>query len=167
VGVLSFGAVATFVLVPGGCLGGWAWQRVARHLRTAGHEVYPVTLTGLGDRAHLTPLGFDGHVVDVVALLVAEDLHDVVLVGHSYGGTVASAVAYRSPERLAHLAYVDAIVPTDGQSNADAVNEIGGAAMLEGFASEAARRRDGRFGSEPEVWGAAGRRSRVGARSCG
>lgn len=100
--------MSTYVLVPGGFLGGWACQRVARRLRAQGHEVYAITLTGLGDRAHLGAPGLECHVVDVLAVLEAEDLRDVVLVGHSYGGVVITAVAARAPERVAHLAYIDA-----------------------------------------------------------
>jgi pimeloyl-ACP methyl ester carboxylesterase len=87
------------VLVPGACLGGWAWQGVARRLRGAGHNVYPVTLTGLGDRSHLASPAVDleTHVTDVVNLLDHEDLHHAVLVGHSYAGTVVRAVADRRP----------------------------------------------------------------------
>jgi len=73
------------VLVPGACLGGWAWQEVARRLRISGHEVYPVTLTGLGERVHLAAPDVDlnTHVADVVNLLDYERLSDAVLVGHS------------------------------------------------------------------------------------
>ncbi len=147
--------MGSFVLVPGAFLGGWAWQRIARPLRMAGHDVYPITLTGLGDRAHLEPSGFDGHVMDVVASLAAEDLHDVLLVGHSYGGTVVSAVAERIPERLAHLVYLDAIVVEDGQSNADALRQLGGGPALDAFTDEAAQRGDGRFTSDTSAWGLA------------
>lgn len=150
--------MSTYVLVPGGFLGGWAWQRVARRLRAQGHEVYAITLTGLGDRAHLGAPGLECHVVDVLAVLEAEDLRDVVLVGHSYGGVVITAVAARAPERVAHLAYIDANVPHDGESNAAAMRDVGFAAMVDALDADAAQRGDGRFGwtvRPVEEWGLA------------
>jgi pimeloyl-ACP methyl ester carboxylesterase len=107
--MLSFMSEPPIVLVPGACLGGWAWRDVARRLRVDGHDVHQVTLTGLGDRAHLASPAVDleTHVTDVVNLLDYEDLHDVVLVGHSYAGTVVTAVADRRPERLAAVVYLD------------------------------------------------------------
>jgi len=113
--------MATFVLVHGGGHGGWCWQRLTPYLRGAGHEVYTPTLTGLGERAHLLgpDVDLDMHIDDVVAVLKYEDLHDVVLVGHSYGGMVITGVADRAPSRVGHLVYLDAATPTDGQSLAD------------------------------------------------
>ena len=97
------------VLVPGACLGGWAWQDAAAQLRSYGHVVYPVTLTGLGERVHLAHAGVDleTHIADVVNLLDYEALEDALLVGHSYAGTVVTAVADRRPERLDAVAYLD------------------------------------------------------------
>lgn len=108
----------TFVLVHGAFHGGWCWKRVARVLRGSGHEVYTPTLTGLGERKHLRnrDVGLDTHVEDIVNLLDFEDLTDVTLVGHSYGGAVISGVASRSRERLAHLVYLDGNIPANGQS---------------------------------------------------
>jgi pimeloyl-ACP methyl ester carboxylesterase len=90
-------------------------------LRAAGHQVFTPTLTGLGERLHLLTrdVGLDTHVQDVLGVLEYEDLSDVVLVGHSYGGMVITAVAERAAERLAHLVYLDAFVPRDGQSQMD------------------------------------------------
>jgi pimeloyl-ACP methyl ester carboxylesterase len=87
--------MATFVLVHGGWQGGWSWRRVVPHLRASGHAVYTPTLTGLGERAHLLGCveGLDTHVNDVLGVIEYEDLEDVVLVGHSYGGVVTTAVA--------------------------------------------------------------------------
>jgi len=115
--------MAVFVLVPGAWLGGWCWRDVAAPLRRLGHTVVPVTLTGLGERAHLLSreVGLDTHVGDLVGLLHHRDLKDVALVGHSYGGTVVTAVAERMPERIARLVYLDASVPRDGQSNNDVI----------------------------------------------
>jgi len=113
---------APLVLVPGACLGGWAWHDVATRLREVGHEVYPVTLTGLGERAHLANPGIDieTHVTDVLGTLDFEDLRDAVLVGHSYAGPVVTAVAHRRPSRLACVVYLDTGALPNGASIADA-----------------------------------------------
>jgi pimeloyl-ACP methyl ester carboxylesterase len=110
--------IATFVIVHGAWGGGWEWTPVARHLRARGHEVFTPTLTGVGERAHLggRDVGLGTHVDDVVAVLELEDLHDVVLCGHSSAGMVVTGVADRVPERVALVVYVDALVPVDGQS---------------------------------------------------
>ena len=108
----------TYVLVHGAWGGGWAYRRVDSLLTAAGHRVYRPTLTGLGERVHLgTPeVGLTTHVTDVVNVLLFEDLRDVVLVGHSYGGMVITGVADRVPERVRHLVYLDALLPEDGES---------------------------------------------------
>ena len=110
-----------FVLVHGAFGGGWYWQGISRRLREHGHEVYAPTLTGLGERSHLSHAGIDLslHVEDVCAVLEWEDLREVVLVGFSYGGMVIAGVADRMPERIRHLVYFDALVPLDGQSAND------------------------------------------------
>jgi pimeloyl-ACP methyl ester carboxylesterase len=102
--------MTTYVLVGGAWLGGWCWQKVARRMRDDGHDVYPVTLTGLGERMHLASpeVDLDTHLTDVVNLIEFEDLRDVVLLGHSYAGIVVTGVADRVPERLSLLAYLDA-----------------------------------------------------------
>ena len=102
----------------GGWGGGWEWRDVDRLLRAEGHDVSRPTLTGLGERAHLLSPSVDlnTHVEDVVRHLEFEGLEEVVLCGHSYGGMVVTGVADRAPERVARLVYVDAFVPTDGQS---------------------------------------------------
>lgn len=111
-------ARSTYVLVHGGWHGGWCWKDTAARLRADGHEVWTPTLTGLGERSHLLTrdVGLEQHVQDVVHVLEYEDLHGVVLVGHSYAGLVIAGVADRVPERLGHLVYLDAFVPEDGQS---------------------------------------------------
>jgi pimeloyl-ACP methyl ester carboxylesterase len=113
--------MATFVIVHGAWSGGHAWRWVRPLLRSAGHEVFTPALTGLGERSHLASAQVDleTHVRDVVAVLEYEDLREVVLVGHSYGGMVISGVADRVPERLVQLVYLDAEVPMDGQSELD------------------------------------------------
>lgn len=110
------------VLVPGACLGGWVWHEVAAQLRIQGHEVHPVTLTGLGERVHLAHAGIDleTHVTDVVNLLDYNALEDVVLVGHSYSGIVVTAVADRVPQRLNAVVYLDTSPLPDGMAIIDA-----------------------------------------------
>src|SRR5215212_6950588 len=110
--------MATYVLVGGAWLGGWVWQRVARPLRAQGHDVYPVTLTGLGERAHLArpEIDLETHITDVINTVEYEDLSDVLLVGHSYAGIVVTGVADRIGERLAQLVYLDSAPFADGES---------------------------------------------------
>jgi pimeloyl-ACP methyl ester carboxylesterase len=117
--------VAQVVLVHGGWGGGWEWREVDRLLSTEGHDVSRVTLTGLGERAHLfsPSVNLDTHVEDVVRHLEFEDLNDVVLVGHSYGGMVVTGVADRVPERIARMVYVDAFLPREGESLFDLLPE--------------------------------------------
>ncbi len=109
---------ATFVLVPGHWTGAFVWHTVAPLLREAGHTVYAVTCTGLGERVHLAnaAITLDDFITDVVNVMEYEDLHDVVLVGHSFGGMIITGVAEKAPERLAQLVYLDAQAPADGQS---------------------------------------------------
>ena len=113
--------MATFVLVHGATAGGWIWQSVPSRLRAAGHEVYTPTLTGLGERRHLfhPDIRMETHILDVLNVLECEDLRQVVLVGHSYGGAVITGVAERVTERLSHLVYLDAFVPRDGEAVKD------------------------------------------------
>jgi pimeloyl-ACP methyl ester carboxylesterase len=109
------------VLVPGACLGGWAWRQVAATLRALGHDVYPVTLTGLGERVHLASreVDLETHIADVVNLLDYEDLSGAVLVGHSYAGVVITAVADQRPERLRAVVYLDTGPLPGGMAIAD------------------------------------------------
>ena len=129
-------ACKTFVLVHGAWHGGWCWAKLARLLRDAGHEVYTPTLTGLGERAHLArpEVDLETHIQDVVAVLEAEELRQVTLVGHSYGGMVISGVAARTSGRIGHLVYLDAFVPEAGKSLLDYVGERA-AAMREAAAA--------------------------------
>ena len=115
--------MATYLLVHGGWHGGWCWRRVTAILRDAGHEVFTPTLTGLGERSHLLSpeVGLDTHIEDVMGVLKYEDLHDLILVGHSYAGIIITAVADQAAERLAHLVYLDAFVPHDGESLTDVI----------------------------------------------
>ncbi len=113
--------MATFVLIHGGGHGGWCWRSVARLLRGAGHEVHAPTLTGLGERRHLIgpEVTLDTHVEDVAALLFHEDLREVILVGHSYGGMVVTGAADRAADRVGRLVYLDAAIPVDGEALID------------------------------------------------
>jgi pimeloyl-ACP methyl ester carboxylesterase len=115
-------AKSAYVLVHGAWHGAWCWARVLPLLRQAGHVAHAVTLTGVGERAHLMgpDIDLNTHIQDVVGLVMAEELQRVVLVGHSYGGIVITGVANRlqheHPGLLAHLVYLDAVVPESGES---------------------------------------------------
>jgi pimeloyl-ACP methyl ester carboxylesterase len=106
--------VTTFVLVPGMCHGGWCFADLTEGLR--GHRVYPLTLTGLDERQPRGGVNLETHIRDVTGLLEADDVRDAVLVGHSYGGMVITGVADRMPSRVDSLVYLDAVVPSDGDS---------------------------------------------------
>lgn len=110
--------MGTYILVHGGAHGGWCYQRVARILRGAGHDVYTPTMTGVGERSHLVSadIDLDLHIRDILAVLHYEDLRDVILVGHSYGGMVITGVADRAPDRIGHIVYLDAASPVNGES---------------------------------------------------
>ncbi|MGD8778379.1 MAG: alpha/beta fold hydrolase [Ignavibacteria bacterium] len=107
-----------FVIVHGAWGGGWAFKEVGSLLTDKGCIVYRPTMTGQGERVHLgsTKVGLDTHIQDIVNTILFEDLHDIILVGHSYGGMVVTGVADRIAERLTKLIYVDAFVPEDGES---------------------------------------------------
>lgn len=113
--------MSTFLLIHGAWHSGRSWERVVPLLEGAGHRVFAPSLTGHGDKAHLLgpEVGLDTHVDDVVGLITEENLGDVVLVGHSYAGLVISSVANRTPDRIGHLVYLDAMVPEDGESAVD------------------------------------------------
>ena len=112
-----------FVLIHGAWHGGWCWRWLAPLLREQGHSVFTPTLSGLGDRAHqLAPdITLTTHIDDVLGLLHYEDLTQVVLVGHSYGGMVVSGVVERAQERISRAIYLDAFLPSDGE----AIRDIG------------------------------------------
>ncbi|HEY4246233.1 MAG TPA: alpha/beta fold hydrolase [Lacunisphaera sp.] len=108
----------TYVIVHGATAGGWEWKKVGEFLTVDGNTVYRPTLTGLGERVHLSSpnIDLDTHINDVVNTILFEDLHNIVLVGHSYGGMVITGVMDRIPERIHHVVFLDAAVPDDGQS---------------------------------------------------
>jgi len=110
--------MATFVLVHGGGHGGWCYNKLSPLLRAAGHTVLSPSLTGCGDRKHLLSpdVGLGTHITDIVNLLEYEDLSEVILAGHSYGGMVITGVADRVPDRIRELVYLDAAHPVDGES---------------------------------------------------
>ena len=110
--------MANFLLVHGAWHGAWCWQRVLPGLIRAGHRAHAVTLTGVGERAHLCHPGIDleTHIQDVMGAMDAEEMDDVVLVVHSYAGMLGTAVADRRPQRLRHLVYLDAVLPKPGES---------------------------------------------------
>jgi pimeloyl-ACP methyl ester carboxylesterase len=110
--------MANFVLIHGAWHGGWCWRRVAQGLMNDGHRVHAVTLTGLGDRAHLMSrdITLETHIKDVVDTIVCEELTDLIVVGHSYAGMLITAVADRLPELVKYLVYVDAVIPKPGES---------------------------------------------------
>jgi pimeloyl-ACP methyl ester carboxylesterase len=112
-----------FVLVHPAWHGAWFWKKVVPLLRESGHLVFTPTLTGLGERSHLAraEIGLEMHVNDVVNVLKYEDLREVVLVGHSSSGVVITGAADRAPQQIAHVIYLDAFVPEDGQAVLDLI----------------------------------------------
>lgn len=110
-----------FVLVHGAFHGGWCWRHVADRLVAAGARVFTPTMTGLGERAHLLTrqVGLETFIADALGVIAAEEVSDVILVGHSFGGMVISGVADRRPGLIRRLVYLDAIVPENGRSALD------------------------------------------------
>jgi len=109
----------TFVLVHGAWHGGWCWRRVADRLSAQGHTVFTPTLTGLGERAHLLNdgIGLKTHIVDVINVMKWEELDDIVLCGHSYGGMVIAGVA----EEMQSIVFLDAFLPRNGEAAVELV----------------------------------------------
>ena len=114
--------MATIVLAHGAWSAAWAWKKMRPLFAAAGHQFFSPTYTGLGERAHLAHHEIDltTHINDVAAVLDCEDLKDVTLLGHSYGGMVATGVADKARRRIARVVYIDAFAPQDGQSQRDA-----------------------------------------------
>ena len=115
--------MTTIVFLHGGGMGGWVWRDIANSLRADGHTVFTPTFTGFGERSHLIgrDVTHDVHVTDIVNLLKFEDLHDVVLVAFSYGGSVAPGVVAQAGERIRRVVYLDGIVPEAGKSVGEAM----------------------------------------------
>ena len=130
--------MATFVLAHGAWSAAWAWKKMRPLFAASGHTFFSPSYTGLGERAHLAHSDIDlsTHVQDVVNILEFEDLKDVVLLGHSYGGMVATGVADKARSRIQRVVYIDAFVPRDGQSLFDLLGAKGEANMRTGAAKD-------------------------------
>ena len=115
--------MAIYVLVHGSCHGGWCWKKLIPLLNRNGDIVYTPTLTGLGERSHLVnkSIGLDTHILDIVQLLKYEDLDEVILVGHSYGGLVIGGVTEKVSHRVRRLVFLDAYIPQDNRSAFDII----------------------------------------------
>ena len=115
----------TFLVCHGAWGAGWAWKKMHPLMAAAGHRLVTPTYTGLGERAHLAnpSIDLETHIEDILNVIKYEDLRDIVLVGHSYGGMVATGVADRARDRIDQLIYIDAFVPKDGESLLDLLNE--------------------------------------------
>ena len=129
--------MSSFVLVHGAWHGSWCWKRVRAALQAQGHEVFTPTLTGVSDRSHLLSreINLETHIQDVVNLIRWEELTDIVLCGHSYGGCVVSGVADRMPERIRALVYLDAFVLEDGENQLQHLTEALSRQFREGVKS--------------------------------
>jgi pimeloyl-ACP methyl ester carboxylesterase len=145
--------MATFVLVHGSCHGGWCWKKVTPLLTSRSHRLYTPTLTGLGERTHLLREDVDlsTHILDITQVFEYEDLDDVILVGHSYGGMIISGVAEKIPDKIKRLVYLDGYIPEDGKTAFD---------LVPGLEDEYKKRSLSKQGKEwlvqpydPTVWG--------------
>lgn len=116
-----------FVVVHGAWGGSWAFRKVDSLMSLSGAIVYRPSLTGLGERVHLASPQIDlkTHIQDVVNTILFEDLNNIILVGHSYGGMVITGVADMIPERIGKMVYLDAMVPNDGESVMDLMDPKG------------------------------------------
>ena len=129
---MNSAAPKTFLVCHGAWSAGWAWKKMHPLMRSAGHRLVTPSYTGLGERAHLAHpvIDLDAHIEDMLNVIKYEDLRDIVLVGHSYGGMVATGVADRARDKVGQLIYIDAFVPEDGQSLLD-LNEPARSRMQE------------------------------------
>lgn len=128
-----------FVLVHGAYHGGWCWRRVADLLRARGHRVFAPSLFGLAEwsRERLSPINVTTHIRDIIDLVHWEELDEVILCGHSYGGMVVTGVADAIPDRISHLVYLDALIPENGKAVADYIFEGDGLIKVIGAAGSA------------------------------
>lgn len=117
--------MSTFLVAHGAWAAGWAWKKMHPLMAEMGHRFITPTYTGLGERAHLSgpSIDLDTHIQDILNVIGFEGLSDLILIGHSYGGMVATGVADRASEKIARLVYLDAFVPEDGQCLFDLVSE--------------------------------------------
>ncbi|WP_315837464.1 alpha/beta fold hydrolase [Bradyrhizobium prioriisuperbiae] len=145
----------TFVLVHGAWHGGWCYRDVANALRAAGHTVFTPTHTGLGERSHLSSesITLETHIRDVCGCIEAEELSNVILCGHSYGGMVITGVADRMSSRIRTLVYLDAFVPEHGQSLNKclelALSPENAKALVDGFRGSAVKGNSGLMAALP------------------
>ncbi|MGL4395398.1 MAG: alpha/beta fold hydrolase [Hyphomicrobium sp.] len=132
--------MATFVVAHGAWSAGFVWKKMHPLMRAAGHELRSPTYTGVGDRVHLAHknIDLDMHIEDICAYLFHEDLSDVILIGHSYGGFVATGVADRMPERLREIVYLDAFAPRDGETMLDLATDAQRTRWQDGAATDGA-----------------------------
>src|ERR1700735_271284 len=123
----------TFVLIHGAWHGGWCWRRVADVLESHGHKVYAPSLTGNGDRSHLLSkdVVLDTHIADIANLVMWEDLKNICLVAHSYGGWPVSGAIEHSLDRIASVFFLDAFLPEDGQKGFDFASDFSRKGTLE------------------------------------
>jgi pimeloyl-ACP methyl ester carboxylesterase len=130
--------MGTIVLAHGAWSAAWAWKKMRPLFRAAGHEFFSPSYTGLGERAHLArpEIDLSTHIQDVLAVLEFENLTDVTLLGHSYGGMVATGVVDKARERIARVVYIDAFAPKDGQSLFDLVGPKAEGNMRAGAAKD-------------------------------
>ena len=127
----------TFLVCHGAWSAGWAWKKMHPLMQKAGHRLVTPTYTGLGERAHLAhpAIDLETHITDMLNVIKYEDLRDFVLIGHSYGGMVATGVADRARDKVRQLIYIDAFVPESGQSLLDFLPQSEQARMREGVKS--------------------------------
>lgn len=131
--------MTTFVLIHGAWHGGWCWWKVAPRLRHAGHTVLTPSMTGLGDRQHLTPLlppgllNLDLHIRDIAQLLESRNARQTILVAHAYAGMVAAGAAELCPQRIAALVYVNGVIPSDGEAMVDQLQAVRGPDFVAGI----------------------------------
>jgi pimeloyl-ACP methyl ester carboxylesterase len=127
----------TFLLCHGAWGGGWSWKKMHPLMQAAGHRLLAPNYTGLGDRIHLAnpEVSLETHITDIVNVIKYEDLDDIVLLGHSYGGMVATGIADRASELINQVIYLDAFVPGDGQSLFDFLPDSERKRMRDGAAS--------------------------------
>ena len=123
----------TFLLIHGAWHGGWCWRRVSDLLERKGHKVFTPTLTGLGERSHLLSkeINLDTHIADIVNVVKWEDLKDICLVVHSYGGWPGSGAIEQTLDRISSIVWLDAFKPENGQRGADFASEFSRKALLE------------------------------------
>ena len=126
----------TFVLIHGAWHGGWSWRRVADRLQARGHKVFTPTLTGVGERSHLLSedIDLDTHIADIVNLFRWEDVRDVCLAAHSYGGWPSSGALEQIGDRVTSIVWVDAFKPENGQRGIDYASPFSRTAMEEALA---------------------------------